>query len=58
MIYQPEENKTPPKSSLSGNAGGKKRIRFFTSFQQQEDELVDYWASILPLYRGCATFMK
>jgi len=32
------------------NTSGKERIRF-SSFQQQEDEMVAYWASITPLQR-------
>lgn len=32
------------------NTSGKERIRF-SSLQQQEDEMVAYWASITPLQR-------
>ena len=28
-----------------------KKIRIFSSFQEQEDEMIDYWASITPLKR-------
>jgi hypothetical protein len=28
-----------------------KRIRIFHSFQEQEDEMIEYWASISPMQR-------
>jgi hypothetical protein len=43
MISRPEENQQ--------HSGNKKRVRFFTSVQQQEEELIAYWASITPLQR-------
>jgi len=50
-MFQPEENNNPDKPLPSNNSGGKKRVRFFSSFQEQEDEMVTYWASITPLQR-------
>ena len=35
---------------LTMQSSGKK-IRVFSSFQEQEDEMIDYWASITPLKR-------
>ena len=36
---------------IPGNDGKKIKVRFFSSCQEQEDELVAYWASITPLQR-------
>ena len=44
---KPENNKP----DATYNATGKGKIRFFSSFQEQEDEMVAYWASITPLQR-------
>ena len=50
MAYNipPEENQelTDPQAGYSTE--GKKRIRFFSSFREQEDEMISYWASIGP----------
>jgi len=46
-----EENKSlnEPASSYGSLAG--KKVRIFNSFQEQEEEMVAYWASISPLQR-------
>lgn len=33
------------------NALRGKKVRIFRSFKEQEDEMIDYWASITPLQR-------
>ncbi len=43
------ENMHEPPVAYSVTPPG--RMRFFTSFQQQEDEMISYWASITPLQR-------
>jgi hypothetical protein len=51
MTEQSQENKSPDGPNAVIAVAGKKRIRFFASFEEQEDELVTYWASITPLQR-------
>ena len=46
-----EENQELNEPQAHYNAEGKGRIRFFSSFQEQEDEMISYWASITPLQR-------
>jgi hypothetical protein len=37
---------SPVRGLLSG-----KKVRVFNSFEEQEDEMIEYWASITPLQR-------
>jgi hypothetical protein len=53
MAYNipPDENQELNEPQAAYNTKGKKRVRFFSSFQEQEDEMISYWASITPLQR-------
>jgi len=46
-----EKNENVNEPGTSYRTAGKHAVRVFSSFQQQEDELVAYWASITPLQR-------
>ena len=53
----PENNTNLNEREASYPATGKGRIRFFSSFQEQEDEMITYWASITP-YKDYSTVTK
>jgi hypothetical protein len=46
---QPHERKSQLAESKTTFAG--KKVRIFSSFKEQEDEMVEYWASITPFQR-------
>jgi hypothetical protein len=46
-----EDDQNLNEPAATYDATGKKIVRFFSSFEEQEDEMISYWASITPLQR-------
>ncbi len=48
---EPEQSQNINEPTPAYNANANVRMRFFSSFQEQEDEMATYWASITPVQR-------